>query len=234
MPSFVRVWVPRWWAKSCGSINTLNWKYPYSATSLLWPYPHTSLSVERGPKFLPVSITVALLLSLALGHFFIPAVALTYVYLKIGSSVIKILKPFDFLVWTQAKCVNLISRTKAKKYNLSEVGHLHPYTGTHTKWFKKRREFAYISDFTCHFSMNFWKSYSKKGLVCFSWPMLCQQKVKPLSALSGFALPPGHGFHKNMGTKSIQPQENHLLQFCAWFSPFCRWDFPILHKDCKT
>lgn len=117
---------------------------------------------------------------------------------------------------------------------LSVAGHLHPYTGTRTKRFKKRWEFAHLSDFTCHFIMNFWKFYSKKGLVCFSWPMPCQQKVKPFSVLSGFAPSPGHEFRKNMGTKTIQSQENHLLQLCTWFSPFGRWDFPILHKDHKT
>lgn len=82
--------------------------------------------------------------------------------------------------------------------------------------------------------MNFWKSYSKKGLVCFPWPVPCQQKVKPFSALSGFAPPPVHEFLKNMGTNFTQSQANHLLQVCAWFSSFGRWDFPILHKDCKT
>lgn len=49
----------------------------------------------------------------------------------------KILRPFDWLVWTQERCINPISRSKAKPYNLSEVGHQHPYIGVCTEWFKR-------------------------------------------------------------------------------------------------
>lgn len=111
-------------------------------------------------------------------------------------------------MWTSARCVNPISRTKAKMYNLSEVGHLHPYISTLIKWFKKNWVFAHLSDIICHFSHDFWQSYSKRGLVCFSQALTCQQKVKPCSALSGFAPPPGHGFFQKTYTKSVWPQEN--------------------------
>lgn len=124
------------------------------------------------------------------------------------------------MVWTSARCVNPISRTKAKMYNPSEVGHLHPYISTLIKWFKKKWVFAHLSDITCHFSHDFWQSYSKRGLVCFSQALTCQQKVKPCSALSGFALPPGCGFFQKTYTKSVWPQEN--LTYYSFVS-----DYPL-------
>lgn len=81
-------------------------------------------------------------------------------------------------MWTQERCVNPISKTKSKLYNLSEVGHLHPYIGARVEWFKESWVFAHRADVTVALAVTFDSPEVQRDWCAFPGPMTQQCKLK--------------------------------------------------------
>lgn len=80
-------------------------------------------------------------------------------------------------MWTQERCVNPISKTKSKLYNLSEVGHLHPYIGARVEWFKESWVFAHRADVTVALAVTFDSPEVQRDWCAFPGPMTQQCKL---------------------------------------------------------